>query len=452
MLLLDDLFFIWHGASAHTRLLMLFLCVSTVTTLLYVMSRSRTVYIVDYACYRPNSKYRISKDAWIENIHHSWSYDDNSNHCFLARISERSGLGDETYLPSCHHHIPPYNCLSEARVEAELSIFTTIDDLLVKTSINLDAIAILIVNCSLFNTTPSLADMIMQRYRLRENICSVQLSGMGCSAGLIAVGLAKDLLQNAPSNAHALVVSTEILTGTYYTGRKREMQLTDMLFRMGGSAVLLSTSSSNARFELAHVIRNCTSSDDNAYQCVFYEEDDEGILGLNLSKNLVHVAGKALEDNITMVGPLILPLSVKIAFSLSFISQKVRYGTTKPCLPDFRKAFDHLCIHAGGRAVIDAVQHSLCLLDEHVEPSRMTLHKFGNTSSSSVWYELAYSEVKGRMSKGDRVWMIGFGSGYKCNSVVLNCIQPAKYADKAWRGCIYRYPIDVPKEVYNMVR
>ncbi|KAI4974051.1 hypothetical protein ZWY2020_041832 [Hordeum vulgare] len=92
------------------------------------------------------------------------------------------------------------------------------------------------------------------------------------------------------------------------------MQLTDMLFRM--APVLLSTSSSNARFELAHVIRNCTSSDDNAYQCVFYEEDDdEGILGLNLSKNLVHVAGKALEDNITMVGPLILPLSVKIAFS-----------------------------------------------------------------------------------------------------------------------------------------
>ncbi|XP_037469516.1 3-ketoacyl-CoA synthase 5-like [Triticum dicoccoides] len=447
VLLLDNQFFICHGSSAEFHLFLLFLCVSTVTTLLYLMSRSRTVYVVDYACFRPNSNYRISKAAWIENIHHSRSYDDSGHLRFLTRISERSGLGDETYLPPYLHHIPPYYCLSEARAEVELSIFTTIDDLLLKTSINLDAIAILIVNCSIFSPTPSLADMIIRRYKLRDNICNVQLSGMGCSAGLIAMGLAKNLLQNSPSSAHALVVSTEILTGTYYTGRKREMQLTNMLFRMGGSAVLLSTSSNKARFELAHVVRNCTSSQDNAYRCVSYEEDGEGILGLNLSKDLVDVAGKALGANITTVGRLILPLSVKIAFLLSFILSKVLSGTTKPYVPDFCKAFEHMCIHAGGRAVIDAVQCSLSLLDEHVEPSRMTLHKFGNTSSSSVWYELAYSEAKGRMRKGDRVWMIGFGSGYKCNSAVLKCIQPAKSADKAWQDCINRYPIDVPKEV-----
>ncbi|VAI82412.1 unnamed protein product [Triticum turgidum subsp. durum] len=418
VLLLDNQFFICHGSSAEFHLFLLFLCVSTVTTLLYLMSRSRTVYVVDYACFRPNSNYRISKAAWIENIHHSRSYDDSGHLRFLT-----------------------------PRAEVELSIFTTIDDLLLKTSINLDAIAILIVNCSIFSPTPSLADMIIRRYKLRDNICNVQLSGMGCSAGLIAMGLAKNLLQNSPSSAHALVVSTEILTGTYYTGRKREMQLTNMLFRMGGSAVLLSTSSNKARFELAHVVRNCTSSQDNAYRCVSYEEDGEGILGLNLSKDLVDVAGKALGANITTVGRLILPLSVKIAFLLSFILSKVLSGTTKPYVPDFCKAFEHMCIHAGGRAVIDAVQCSLSLLDEHVEPSRMTLHKFGNTSSSSVWYELAYSEAKGRMRKGDRVWMIGFGSGYKCNSAVLKCIQPAKSADKAWQDCINRYPIDAPKEV-----
>uniref|UniRef100_A0A8I6Y942 FAE domain-containing protein n=1 Tax=Hordeum vulgare subsp. vulgare TaxID=112509 RepID=A0A8I6Y942_HORVV len=319
MVLPANLFFIWHDASADIHLLLIFLCVATVTTLLYLMCRSRTVYLVDYACFRPHSNYRISKAACIENIHHSRSYDDSGKHRFLT-----------------------------PRAEAELSIFTTIDDLLLKTCIDLDAIAILVVNCSLFNPIPCLADMIMRRYKLRDNICNVQLSGMGCSAGLIAVGLAKDLLHNAPSSAHALVVSTEILTGVSYTGKKREMQLTNMLFRMGGSAVLLSTSSNKARFELTHVVRNCTSSQDNAYRCVSYEEDDERIPGLNLSKDLVHVAGKDLTANITTVGPLILPLSVKIAFLLSFISQKVLNGTSKPYVPDFCKAFEHLCIHAGG--------------------------------------------------------------------------------------------------------
>uniref|UniRef100_A0A453RAU7 FAE domain-containing protein n=2 Tax=Aegilops tauschii TaxID=37682 RepID=A0A453RAU7_AEGTS len=236
--------------------------------------------------------------------------------------------------------------------------------------------------------------MIMRRYKLRDDICNVQLSGMSCSVGLITVGLSKDLLRTAPSDAHALVVSMEIMNRTYYTGRKRGMQVFNMLFRMGGSAVLLSTSGTKARFQLAHVIRTCTGYQDNAYQCVFHEEDDKGNLGLNLSKNLVDATDKALRASIITVGPLILPLSVKIAIFLSSISEKGLNGTAKPYVPDFRTAFDHLCVHAGGRAVIDVVQRSLGLLDKHVEPSRMTLHRFGNTSSSSVWYELAYSEAK----------------------------------------------------------
>jgi 3-ketoacyl-CoA synthase len=74
----------------------------------------------------------------------------------------------------------------------------------------------------------------------------------------------------------------------------------------------------------------------------------------------------------------------------------------------------------------------------------MALHRFGNTSSSSVWYELAYIEAKGRMRKGDRVWMIGFGSGFKCNSAAWECIKPAPNADGPWATSIHRYPVDIP--------
>ncbi|CAM0913952.1 unnamed protein product, partial [Alopecurus aequalis] len=433
-----DKLLIWHDASISIRLFLFFLyLLTTATTLYLIKNRPCTVYLVDYACFRPNSNYRISKASWIESIHLSRPVGDNVLD-FLRRISERSGLGDATFLSPSHHYIPPSFSLSEARADAELTIFTAIDDLLMKTSVNTDTIVILIVNCSLFNTTPSLSDMVMRRYKLRGDIFNVQLSGMGCSAGLIAVGLAKNLLQTAPSKAHALVVSTEIMTGNYYSGKKREMQLTNMLFRTVGSAVLLSTSSTNARFQLRHLIRKCTSSDDSAYRCVMHEEDDEGNLGINLSKDLVTVAGKALRANVATIGPLMLPTSIQISFLMSLISRKILKGTTKLYVPDFRTAFEHLCIHAGGRAVIDAVQCSLSLLDEHVEPSRMTLHRFGNTSSSSVWYELAYSEAKGRMRTGDRVWMIAFGSGYKCNSAVWKCIKPAKSADRAWQDSLGR--------------
>ena len=119
-------------------------------------------------------------------------------------------------------------------------------------------------------------------------------------------------------------------------------------------------------------------------------------------------------------------------------------GKFKPYIPDFHKAFEHFCIHAGGRAVIDKLQCSLSLSDEQVEALRMALHRFGNTSSSSLWYELAYIEAKGRMRRGDRVWMIGFGSGFKCNSAAWECIAPAANAEGPWATSIHRYPVDIP--------
>jgi 3-ketoacyl-CoA synthase len=64
--------------------------------------------------------------------------------------------------------------------------------------------------------------------------------------------------------------------------------------------------------------------------------------------------------------------------------------------------------------MVDTVQRGLGVSDDDVEPSRMTLHQFGYTLSSSVMYELAYTKAKGRMRKGDRVWMISFGVGFEC--------------------------------------
>lgn len=54
---------------------------------------------------------------------------------------------------------------------------------------------ILIVNCSLFNPTPSLSAMIVNHFKFKSNVVSYNLSGMGCSAGVIAISLARELLQ-----------------------------------------------------------------------------------------------------------------------------------------------------------------------------------------------------------------------------------------------------------------
>ncbi|CAN6178509.1 unnamed protein product [Urochloa humidicola] len=360
----------WLHALRHAHLFSAtFLSIGLVT--LYLKRRSCSVYLVDYACFRHTSECRIPLASFVEHAHNIPSMDARRIR-FMKRMLENSGIGDNSYLPPNIHYIPPSHTLSDARYEAEQVIFSSIDDLFAKTCISPKEIDILVTNCSAFCPVPSLADMIVNKYKLRGDVRSIHISGMGCSAGLISVEAAKNQLQVAPHGGHALVVSTEIVSLNFYTGKNLSMLLPNVLFRMGGAAAL--------------------------------------------------------------------PI-----FALSLIARKMLNRKVKPYVPDFRMAFEHFCIHAGGRAVIDAVQRSLRLSDEDVEPSRMALHRFGNTSSSSVWYELGYIDAKGRMRKGDRTWMIGFGSGFKCNSVVWQCIQPANNLDGPWADCLHRYPVVVAK-------
>ena len=91
--------------------------------------------------------------------------------------------------------VPHKRLMADARKETEDVIVGAIDELLDKTGVNPRDIGILVVNSSLFNPTPSLSAMVVNRYKLRENILSYNLGGMGCSAGLISIDLAKQLLQ-----------------------------------------------------------------------------------------------------------------------------------------------------------------------------------------------------------------------------------------------------------------
>ncbi|KAL1289850.1 hypothetical protein AAHE18_20G088100 [Arachis hypogaea] len=60
--------------------------------------------------------------------------------------------------------------------------------------------------------------MIVNKYKLRGNIRSFNLGGMGCSAGVIAIDLAKDMLQ-VHRNTYAVVAYLWI-TATYRESRK----------------------------------------------------------------------------------------------------------------------------------------------------------------------------------------------------------------------------------------
>jgi len=220
---------------------------------------------------------------------------------------------------------------------------------------------------------------------------------------------------------------------------------------MGAVAILLSNKRSDryrSKYQLTDVVRTHKGAQDKSYKCVFIREDESEYLGVSLSKDVMAVAGEALKTNITTLGPMVLPMSEQLLFLATLIAKKVLcMKKIRPYIPDFQFAFEHFCVHAGGRAVLDAIEKNLELTQCHMEPAKMTLYRFGNTSSSSVWYQLAYMEAKRRINKGDRIWQIGFGSGFKCNSVVwhaLRTINPTREKN-LWTEEIGKFPVEVPK-------
>ena len=59
--------------------------------------------------------------------------------------------------------------------------------------------------------------MLVNRFKMRADVVSYNLGGMGCSASVIAVDLAKRLLVSSEQrNSLALVVSTENITQNWY--------------------------------------------------------------------------------------------------------------------------------------------------------------------------------------------------------------------------------------------
>ncbi|KAJ4965972.1 hypothetical protein NE237_017821 [Protea cynaroides] len=442
---LEDIHQLWLQLQYNMVSVMICSILLVFGATVYFTTRPRPVYLIDFSCYRPPSNLKVQYDKFMMKSKLTGDFDDSSLE-FQRKILERSGLGEETYLPETMHHSPPRPTMAAAREEAEQVMFSALDILFKNTNLNPKDIGILVVNCSLFNPTPSLSAMIVNKYKLRGNIKSFNLGGMGCSAGVIAIDLAQDMLR-LHRNTYAVVVSTENITQNWYFGNKKSMLIPNCLFRVGGAAVLLSNKSSDrrrAKYKLLHLVRTHRGADDTAFRCVYQEQDNTGKTGVSLSKDLMAIAGGSLKANITTLGPLVLPISEQILFFSTLVAKKLFNDKARPYIPDFKLAFNHFCIHAGGRGVIDELEKNLQLLPGNVEASRMTLHRFGNTSSSSIWYELAYTEAKGRMRKGHRLWQIAFGSGFKCNSAVwvaLRNVNPSP--NSPWDDCIHKYPVQI---------
>ncbi|XP_052187847.1 3-ketoacyl-CoA synthase 19 isoform X2 [Diospyros lotus] len=405
---------------------------------LLLRRRDQCCFMLDYECYKATEDRKLDTELCANIILRNKNLG-LEEYKFLLQTIVSSGIGEETYAPTnviMGREERPL--LSDALQEMDDILFDTLDKLFARTGINPADIDILVVNVSLLSTVPSLTSRIANRYRLKSDVKSFNLSGMGCSASVVAIDLVQHLFKSH-KKAFAVVVSTESMGPNWYCGKERSMMLSNCLFRSGGCAMLLTNDRGmrhRAILKLKCMVRTHMGSDQEAYECCMQVEDELGYRGFRLTKGLKKAAAKALTKNLMVLLPKVLPFWDLI---------RCWYRGIASSGLNLNKGIQHFCIHPGGRAVIEGVGKSLGLSEHDIEPARMALHRFGNTSAGGLWYVLGYMEAKKRLKKGDKILMISLGAGFKCNNCVWEVMRDLKDPN-VWEDCIDSYP---PKKQLN---
>ncbi|XP_022730934.1 3-ketoacyl-CoA synthase 12-like [Durio zibethinus] len=417
--------------------------------------RDQECYILDYQCYKPTDDRMVGTEFCGEVIKRNKNLGLNE-YKFLLKAVVSSGIGEQTYAPrimfSGREESPT---LADGILEMEEFFYDSIGKLLSRAGISPQEVDLLVVNVSMLSAVPSLSSRIINHYKMRQDIKSFNLTGMGCSASLISLDIVRNVFKSY-KNKYALLVTSESLSPNWYAGNDRSMILANCLFRSGGCAILLTNNKSlrhRAMFKLKCLVRTHHGARDESYDCCIQREDEKGRVGFHLGKNLPKAATRSFVDNLRVITPKILPVRELLRFMIvSIVKKWNRHGSPKgttqgriKAAVNFKSGVDHFCIHTGGKAVIDGIGISLDLTEYDLEPARMTLHRFGNTSASSLWYVLAYMEAKKRLKKGDRVLMISFGAGFKCNSCLWEVLRDLGDGN-VWKDEIDRYP---PKTLVN---
>jgi alkylresorcinol/alkylpyrone synthase len=84
-----------------------------------------------------------------------------------------------------------------------------------------------------------------------------------------------------------------------------------------------------------------------------------------------------------------------------------------------RADVDYWVIHAGGKAVLDAVQRALELPADGLAASRAVMRRCGNMSSPTVLFVLDELHRTKRPRAGDRAVLSSFGAGFAAHAALL---------------------------------
>jgi alpha-pyrone synthase len=206
---------------------------------------------------------------------------------------------------------------------------------------------LIVASCTGFSA-PGLDFQIVQACGLRDSVERTIVGFMGCFAAVSALKLARHIVRSEPQ-ARVLVVNLELSTLHLQEQWELEKMLSFLLWGDGCAASLVSADPVGVEL--------------GAFRSFVIPRTQDLITW--------HIRDRGFE----------MHLSGKVPGRIR--RWLMEHGAA--LLDDMNKDSTGLwAVHAGGRSILDAVQHGLALAPDALRPSREVLRRFGNMSSATL--------------------------------------------------------------------
>ncbi|HEX7822498.1 MAG TPA: type III polyketide synthase [Sphingobium sp.] len=239
---------------------------------------------------------------------------------------------------------------------------------------------LVVASCTGF-MAPGLDQAIVAQLGLDPGVERSVLGFMGCYAAVNALRTAHHIVRSTPA-ARVLVVTLELCTLHFQRSDDLERLLAMLLFGDGAAAALVTAESEGIALDDFRATTIVGSAD-----AITWGIRDQGFD--------MHLGGEV---------PARISEALRLEMGRNDASGLFRGNAVE--------AFDLWAVHAGGRTVLDAVQHGLGLAPEALAPSRGVLRDYGNMSSATLMFVLA--EMLRQGTAGDtaqRGMAMAFGPG-----------------------------------------
>ncbi|QHW29778.1 type III polyketide synthase [Paenibacillus rhizovicinus] len=235
---------------------------------------------------------------------------------------------------------------------------------------------------------PGLDAVLVWQLGLSRSVNRIPLTFLGCAAGLKAIGIARDLVAAHPA-AVTLIVSVELCTIHMQSSPEREALFGASFFGDGASACVIGSAEQSDGPVFALGKAHSGLMPDSAGEMI-WEVGNYGY-DLFLSPRISQLIGDTIPGHLT---PLL------------------RDGGPDPGI---------WAIHPGGKGIIDALEDTLGLSEEHTGFSRNVLRVYGNMSSATILFVLADIRESLKRDGAERTegFCLAFGPGLSCEIVPI---------------------------------